>query len=29
MHAALFPYVWRYGEQRHGADDRPGESRSC
>jgi hypothetical protein len=29
MHAALFPYVWRYGEQCCGADGRPGESRSC
>jgi hypothetical protein len=29
MHAALFPYVWRYGEQCCRADDRPGESRSC
>jgi hypothetical protein len=28
MRAALFPYVWRYGEQCHGADGRPGESRS-
>jgi hypothetical protein len=28
MRAALFPYVWRRGEQRHGADGRPGESRS-
>jgi hypothetical protein len=26
MRAALFPYVWRYGEQCHGADGRPGES---
>jgi hypothetical protein len=26
MRAALFPYVWRRGEQCHGADDRPGES---
>jgi hypothetical protein len=26
MHAALFPYMWRHGEQCHGADDRPGES---
>jgi hypothetical protein len=29
MHAALFPYVWRYGEKYCGADGRPGESRSC
>jgi hypothetical protein len=28
MLATLFPYVWRHGEQCHGADDRPGESRS-
>jgi hypothetical protein len=28
MHAALFPYVWRHGKQCHGADSRPGESRS-
>jgi hypothetical protein len=26
MHAALFPYVWRHGEQCHGVDDRPSES---
>jgi hypothetical protein len=26
MRAALFPYVWRLGEQCHGADGRPGES---
>jgi hypothetical protein len=26
MHAALFPYVWRHGEQCHGADGCPGES---
>jgi hypothetical protein len=26
MRAALFSYVWRRGEQRHGADDRPDES---
>jgi hypothetical protein len=26
MRAALFSYVWRRGEQCHGADDRPGES---
>jgi hypothetical protein len=26
MHATLFPYVWRRGEQCHGADGRPGES---
>jgi hypothetical protein len=26
MRAALFSYVWRRGEQRHGADGRPGES---
>jgi hypothetical protein len=26
MRAALFPYVWRYGEQCHGANGRPGES---
>jgi hypothetical protein len=29
MHATLFPYVLWYGEQRHGADGCPGESRSC
>jgi hypothetical protein len=29
MRAALFPYVRRHGEQCHGADGRPGESRSC
>jgi hypothetical protein len=29
MHAALFPYMWRYGEQCRGADGRPGESCSC
>jgi hypothetical protein len=28
MRAALFSYVWRRGEQCHGADGRPGESRS-
>jgi hypothetical protein len=28
MRAALFPYVWRYGEKCHGADGRPSESRS-
>jgi hypothetical protein len=28
MRAALFSYVWRCGEWRHGADGRPGESRS-
>jgi hypothetical protein len=26
MRAALFPYVWRHGEQCHGVDGRPGES---
>jgi hypothetical protein len=26
MRAALFPYLWRHGEQCHGADGRPGES---
>jgi hypothetical protein len=26
LNAALFPYVWRYGEQCHGVDGRPGES---
>jgi hypothetical protein len=26
MHAALFPYVWKHGEQCHGADSHPGES---
>jgi hypothetical protein len=26
MRAALFPYVWRHGEQCHGADSRPDES---
>jgi hypothetical protein len=26
MHAALFIYIWRRGEQCHGADGRPGES---
>jgi hypothetical protein len=26
MHATLFPYVWRYGEQCRGAYGRPGES---
>jgi hypothetical protein len=26
MRAALFSYVWRRGEQCHGADGRPGES---
>jgi hypothetical protein len=26
MHAALFLYVWRYGEQCYGADGRPGEN---
>jgi hypothetical protein len=26
MRATLFSYVWRRGEQRHGADGRPGES---
>jgi hypothetical protein len=26
MRAALFSYVWRRGEQCHGADSRPGES---
>jgi hypothetical protein len=26
MRAALFYYVWRRGEQCHGADGRPGES---
>jgi hypothetical protein len=26
MRVALFPYVWRHGEQYHGADGRPGES---
>jgi hypothetical protein len=26
MRAALFSYVWRHGEQCHGADSRPGES---
>jgi hypothetical protein len=29
MCAALFPYVWRHGEQCHGADGRPGESSPC
>jgi hypothetical protein len=29
MHAALFPYVYEYGEQCRGADGRPGESCSC
>jgi hypothetical protein len=29
MRAALFSYVWRRGEQCHGVDDCPGESRSC
>jgi hypothetical protein len=29
MRAALFPYVWRHGEQCHGADGRPGESSPC
>jgi hypothetical protein len=28
MRAALFPYVWKHGEQCHEADGRPGESRS-
>jgi hypothetical protein len=28
MHAALFSYVWRRGEQCHRADGRPGESYS-
>jgi hypothetical protein len=28
MCAALFPYVWKHGEKCHGADGRPGESRS-
>jgi hypothetical protein len=28
MCAALFPYVWRHGEQCHGADGCPGESSS-
>jgi hypothetical protein len=28
MRAALFPYVWKHGEQCHGADGRPGETRS-
>jgi hypothetical protein len=28
MRAALFSYMWRRGEQCHGADDRPGESYS-
>jgi hypothetical protein len=26
MRAALFSYVWKHGEQCHGADGRPGES---
>jgi hypothetical protein len=26
MHAALFSYMWRCGEQCHGADGHPGES---
>jgi hypothetical protein len=26
MRTALFPYVWRHGEQCHGANGRPGES---
>jgi hypothetical protein len=25
MHATLFPYMWEYGEQFHGADGHPGE----
>jgi hypothetical protein len=34
MHAALFPYVWRYGEQCFGADGHlanpaPGEASWC
>jgi hypothetical protein len=29
MRATLFPYVRRHGEQCHGADVYPGESRSC
>jgi hypothetical protein len=29
MRAALLPYVWRHGEQCHGVDSRPSESRSC
>jgi hypothetical protein len=29
MCAALFPYVWRHGEQCHRADGRPGESSPC
>jgi hypothetical protein len=28
MRVALFPYVWKHGGQCHGADGRPGESRS-
>jgi hypothetical protein len=26
MRDALFPYVWRHGEQCHGIDGHPGES---
>jgi hypothetical protein len=29
MRAELFPYVWRHGEQCHGANGRPGESSPC